>query len=260
MGEKIELLTVPEGLEGVAVARTAIGDVRGREGFYHYHQYSAVELAAKRTFEDVWQLLLEGALPDGSASSAFANSTVSLRAMPVHLADVLPSIATVGTPLEVLRTAISIIGPELGWSPMLDIDVSDVTRQTLQLCSVTPTILAATHRLQAGYEPIEPREDLSFVANYLWMLLGKELRVEFVRSIEQYLILMIDHGFNASTFTARVIASTGADLASAICGAIGSLSGPLHGGAPSRALSAIEEIGSPEHTEAYVRDVGAGTR
>jgi hypothetical protein len=110
------------------------------------------------------------------------------------------------------------------------------------------------HRLRRGsLEPVEPRDDLSFAANYLWMLTGEEPSPEHARAIEQYMILTIDHGFNASTFTARVITSTGADLAAAIVGAIGALSGPLHGGAPSRALDMLDAIGTPDRAEAYIR-------
>ncbi len=119
---------------------------------------------------------------------------------------------------------------------------------------MVPTILTAVHRLRLGLAPIPPRADLSFAANYLWMLSGEEAAPAHVRAVEQYLILTIDHGFNASTFTARVIASTGADLAAAIVGAVGALSGPLHGGAPSRALAMLDEIGSPDRAEAWIRE------
>ncbi|HMD46752.1 MAG TPA: citrate/2-methylcitrate synthase, partial [Acidimicrobiales bacterium] len=114
-------------------------------------------------------------------------------------------------------------------------------------------ILASAYRLRTGLEPLAPRDDLGYAANYLWMLHGTEPSPEAARAVEQYLITTIDHGFNSSTFTARVITSTGADLAAAICGAIGALSGPLHGGAPSRALDMIDAIGTPDRAEAWVR-------
>ena len=122
---------------------------------------------------------------------------------------------------------------------------------------MVPTLLTAVHRLRQGEEPVPPRDDLSYAANYLWMLPGEEAPPAHVRAIEQYLILTIDHGFNASTFTARVITSTGADLAAAIVGAIGALSGPLHGGAPSRALDMLDAIGTPDRAEAWIRDAVA---
>ena len=119
---------------------------------------------------------------------------------------------------------------------------------------MVPTILATTYRLREGLEPVEPRADLGFVANYLFMLTGEEPSAVHARAIEQYMVLTIDHGFNASTFTARVVTSTGADLGAAIVAAIGALSGPLHGGAPSRALDMLDAIGTPDRAEAYVRN------
>ena len=115
-------------------------------------------------------------------------------------------------------------------------------------------MLTAVHRLQQGKDPVPPRDDLGYAANYLWMLSGEEAPAAHVRAVEEYLVLTIDHGFNASTFTARVIASTGADLAAAIVGAVGALSGPLHGGAPSRALAMLDSIGTPDRAEAWIRE------
>jgi citrate synthase len=154
----------------------------------------------------------------------------------------------------VLRTAVSMLGAELGWRPTLDIDADELAAQALRLCAVVPTILAAAHRLRSGLEPVEPEHDLGFAANYLRMLTGAVPTAAHARAIEQYMILTIDHGFNASTFTARVVTSTGADLAAAIVAAIGALSGPLHGGAPSRARDKLDAIGTPERAEAYIRE------
>ena len=244
---------VPKGLEGVVVAETSVGDVRGLEGFYHYRQYSAVDLADRRSLEDVWQLLFDGQLPDRKSADAFASEVATLRPLPDGLASLLPALASSGAPLDVLRTGVSLLGAELGWRPTHDIDAVELRRQALHLCSVVPTLLTATHRLRNGLQPVTPRDDLSYAANYLWMLLGEEAPDEHVRAIEQYLILTIDHGFNASTFTARVITSTGADLAAAVTGAVGALSGPLHGGAPSRALDMLDDIATPDRADAWVR-------
>ncbi len=243
----------PKGLEGVVVATTTIGDVRGREGFYHYRQYSAIDLAASRTFEDVWYLLLYGELPDRARSQAFADELTRLRTLPEGLHMVLPAIAGAGSPLDVLRTGVSLLGAELGWRPVSDVGPEEVRADTLKLGSVVPVLLAAAHRLRNGLPPVEPRADLSLAANYLWMLRGAEPDPGHARAIDQYLVVATDHGFNASTFTARVITSTQADLAAAICGAIGALSGPLHGGAPSRALDMLDTIGTVDHAEAWLR-------
>ncbi|HEY6625114.1 MAG TPA: citrate/2-methylcitrate synthase [Acidimicrobiales bacterium] len=245
---------VPRGLEGVVVAETAVGDVRGLEGFFHYRQYSAVELAAHRSLEDVWYLMAEGDLPSREESVAFGARTPALRPMPPGLASQLPALARLGQPLDVLRTAVSVLGGELGWPPSHEGDEGALAEQALQLCAVVPSVLTATYRLQQGLGVVPPRTDLGYAANYLWMLTGIEPTAIQARALEQYLILTVDHGFNSSTFTARVITSTGADLAAAICGAIGALSGPLHGGAPSRALDMLDAIGTPERAEAWVRN------
>ncbi len=244
---------VPAGLEGVVVSETAVGDVRGQEGFFHYRQYSAVDLAERRSLEDVWHLMFRGELPDIAASTAFRSEVRSRRSLPGGLASLLPALARQGSPLEVLRSAVSVLGAELGWGPTHDIKADELSDQALGLCAAVPTILAAAHRLREGQHVIEPRDDLDFAANYLYMLTGEVPTALHARAIEQYMILTIDHGFNASTFTARVITSTGADLGAAIVGAIGALSGPLHGGAPSRALDMLDAIGTPDRTEAYIR-------
>ncbi len=244
---------VPAGLEGVVVAETTIGDVRGQEGFFHYRQYSAVDLAGARSLEDVWHLLFRGELPDAAASAAFGDEVRRRRTMPPGLSTLLPALSLRGAPLDMLRTAVSVLGAELGWRPTHDISADELYEQAVGMCAVVPTILAAAHRLRTGNEPVEPRDDLGFAANYLYMLTGEEPSALHARAIEQYMILTIDHGFNASTFTARVVTSTGADLGAAIVAAIGALSGPLHGGAPSRALDMLDAIGTPERADAYIR-------
>lgn len=255
---------VPRGLEGVAVAETAVGDVRGREGFFHYREYSAPDLAATRSFEDVWHLLFEGRLPDRAGRRAFEEEIRPLRSIPAGVAAALPEVVQAGErfePLDALRAAYSILGLSLGFRPWLDTDAAELRRQALRTCAVFPTLTAALYRLWRGKEPVPPHDDLGHAANYLYMLRGEVPSKEHARALEQYLVLTIDHGFNASTFTARVITSTGADLGSAIAGAIGALSGPLHGGAPSRALDMLEEIGSPDRADQWLREaVESGKR
>ncbi|MFF9818028.1 citrate synthase/methylcitrate synthase [Streptomyces sp. NPDC014006] len=258
------LIEAPRGLAGVVVTDTGIGDVRGREGFYHYRQYSAVELAGTRSFEDVWHLLVLGDLPDAERGAAFAARTASLRRLPDEVRAVLPAIAAAGSasgPLAGMRTALSLLGAAKGFSPVYDIDSARRREDTLVAVAAVPTLLAALYRLGCGLEPVEPREDLSYAANYLYMVTGSEPDAERARAIEQYLISTIDHGFNASTFTGRVIASTGADVAACLVGAVGALSGPLHGGAPSRALDTLDAIGSPDRIDDWIRErVLAGER
>ncbi|WP_425828603.1 citrate synthase/methylcitrate synthase [Streptomyces fractus] len=255
---------VPRGLAGVVVTDTELGDVRGREGFYHYRQYSAVELAETRGFEDVWHLMLHGELPDTERSAAFARETAGQRGLPQDVRAALPAIARAGAvsgPLAGLRTALSLFGASRGFRPVYDIDVDRRRADAVAATAVVPTMLTALHRLGEGLEPVEPREDLSYAANYLYMLTGSEPDPAHARAIEQYLISTIDHGFNASTFTGRVIASTGADVVASLVGAVGALSGPLHGGAPSRALDTLDAIGTPDRIDSWIRErVLAGDR
>lgn len=249
---------VPRGLKGVVVAETRVGDVRGLEGFYHYRQYSAIEVATKRSFEDAWHLVLAGELPSRAERDRFDAEVRPLRSMPESLRETLPEVARAtgehSGPLEGLRSAVSLLASAEGFRPNLDIDHDNLRSNALRVCAVLPTIVAALHRLGAGLEPIEPEHDLGHAANYLYMLSGEVPDAGRARAIEQYMTSTIDHGFNASTFTARVVTSTGADLGSALVAAIGSLSGPLHGGAPSRALDTLDAIGTPDDTDMWVRN------
>ncbi|MFF8901629.1 citrate synthase/methylcitrate synthase [Streptomyces lydicus] len=250
-------IEAPRGLAGVIVTETRLGDVRGREGFYHYRQYSAVELATSRSFEDVWYLMFHGELPDAAQLAAFRAETAALRPLPDAVRDALPALAGAGAlagPLAGLRTALSLFGASVGFRPLYDIDADRRRADALAVCAAVPTLLTALHRLGRGLPPVEPRADLGHAANYLYMLTGEEPEPAQVRAIEAYLISTIDHGFNASTFTARVITSTGADLAACLVGAVGALSGPLHGGAPSRALDMLDAIGTPDRIDGWIRD------
>jgi citrate synthase len=254
---EVQAHEVPKGLEGVVVAETTVGDVRGLEGFYHYRHYSAVDLALSRPLEDVWHLLFEGELPATVAErERFADEIRPRREIPEALLAVLPAIARAGdelVPLDALRTALSQFGTSQGFKASLDIDAATLRDNALATCAVTPTIICAVWRLRQGLEPVAPHPELGYAANYLYMMHGEVPREEHAAAVEKYLISTIDHGFNASTFTARVITSTGADLAAAVVGAIGALSGPLHGGAPSRALAMLDAIGTAENAEPWLR-------
>lgn len=249
--------TIPPGLKGVIVTDTEVGDVRGEEGFYHYRQHSAVELARTRPLEDVWRLMIDGALPATLRErQAFVDEVAPQRALPRGLDGVLASIATAGPPMEGLRAALSLASEARGLRPWLDTTPHQQRADALFLCAVTPTLLCALHRRRQGLDPIPPDPQMGAAANYLWMLSGRHPKPEHARAVEQYLIATIDHGFNASTFTARVVASTGADLGACVVAALSALSGPLHGGAPSRALALLDEIGpdaTQERIDAVVR-------
>jgi citrate synthase len=253
----------PPGLEGVAVAETTIGDVRGEEGFYHYRGYNAAELAERLSFEQVWHLLIIGELPTPEQLESFRTRTAALRELPAGLAGLLPEIAGGAdfVPLNALRTAVSLTADRLGLKPVLDIGQDEVREQALRMTALVPTLLMGMLRASQGRAPVTPDPDLGYAAAYLQMLTGQRPPEAHARALEKYLILTMDHGFNASTFTARVITSTGADMGSALVGAIGALSGPLHGGAPSRALQTLDEIGTEERAYPYLRQkVEAGDR
>jgi len=262
-GDRSNAVDAPAGLEGVVVAHTGIGDVRGQEGFYHYRQYDAIELNRRRTLEDVWHLFFRGHLPDRAERDAFTSEVAGHRVLPGDLVPFLRTLATTDPydPLAALRTAISFVAQRSGFRSWLDISPDQLYDNAMQISAQTPVLLAALHRLHTGQQPVSPDPELSAVANYLYMLGGKHPDPQRVWALERYLISTIDHGFNSSTFTARVITSTGADLGAAVVGAIGALSGPLHGGAPSRVLEMLDDIASPDRAEVWTREaVGRGDR
>jgi citrate synthase len=248
---------VPRGLEGVVAAETSVGSVRGLEGFYHYRQYSAIELAQHRSFEDVWRLLFDGELGGPEEAERFEREVAPLRALPAGVSALIDQIVAAGPaapPLDQLRTAVSLLGASEGFRATRDLGRSEIRRDCLRVCAAVPTLVAALWRAGRGEEAVEAREGLGFAANYLYMLFGEEPSPLHARAIERYLISTIDHGLNASTFTARVVTSTGADVAAAVVAGIAALSGPLHGGAPSRALDTLDAIGTPDRADAFIRE------
>ena len=250
------LIDVPRGLKGVAAAETSIGDVRGDEGFYHYGAYNATRLARERMLEEVWFLVHTGRLPDQQELAEFTHEVAARRPVPEAVLAALPTVARLASddqPLEGLRAAYELFALAKRYRPWLDLDAETLNSQALETAAVFAPIVVALYRLARGEKPIPPRDDLGHAANYLYMLEGHEPATERVRALEAYLISTIDHGFNASTFTARVVTSTGADVASGVIAAIGALSGPLHGGAPSRVLDMLDAIGTPANAEAWLR-------
>ena len=252
------MMDVPKGLKGLAVADTEVGDVRGDEGFYHYRQYSAVELAEQRNFEDVCHLLLEGRLPSATESQAYRELLAPLRELPPDLLPMLDLVATSGSAsLTGMRTVLSHLAGIEAMPLSHDVDHGRLLSDARRLVSVTATVVAALHRRGQGLPVIAPDPSLPYAANYLAMVTGETPDPARAAAIERYLILGLDHGFNNSTFTARVVTSTGADLGAAVVAGLAALSGPLHGGAPSRALEMLDEIGTPARARGWVRDAVA---
>lgn len=231
------LIDVPRGLAGVAVASTSVGEVRGEEGFYHYRGHSAVELARSGSFEAVWELLL-GTPPDGAA-----------RNLPPVLGGVVDRLD--------LRSALSFLAASMGLRALVDESPEERRADAHHVVAALPTLVAS---LQRG-TVVTPRPELGHAADYLGMVTGEPPSAELARALEQYWILTVDHGFNASTFTARVIASTGADLGACVVGGLGALSGPRHGGSPSRVLDMLDAVAACGDAHAWLQDeLRAGRR
>jgi len=245
----------PAGLAGVSVARTKVSDVLGRQGFYHYRGYNAVDIARRGRVEDAWHLLLRGELPTEQERAEFASQAAAWRQLPDGVAELLPAIArqSPAGSLASLRTAISLAAQALGCRPWTDQTDEATATQAARLSALMPVLAAALFRLASGQEMIHPRADLGYSANYLYMITGEEPDDRSRYAVERYLMLTIDHGFNNSTFTSRVIASSGADLGAVVAGALGALSGPFHGGAPARVFDMLDSIGSPENAEPWLR-------
>ncbi|MDQ1531093.1 MAG: citrate synthase [Microbacteriaceae bacterium] len=248
-------IEVPRGLTNVVVTETELSDVRGHEGFFHYRQYSATDLARYCSVEEVWHLLLDGELTSGPEAVRFGAAVRTASGTSEALARELPFLARsaeAGDPVAVLRAALALDAAQRGSRPLYDLDPDARREAVIAVAAQFPTVTAAAWRLRNGEEPIRPRDDLGYAANYLYVLNGVEPAQNVVDALSSYLVATIDHGFNASTFTARVIASTGAEATACFIGALGALSGPLHGGAPSRALETLDAIGSPDDIDAWV--------
>lgn len=255
-----ELIDVPRGLTGVVAAETTIGDVDGEAGVYHYRGIPAVDLARERTFEDVWHLLVVGELPDATARASFLARVAEASAHPAVAGVVETVVAHVGDPLTALRAAWPLLASARGTRPLYDLDEGARLDDAIAFAAVAPRVIAAAAR-GADADPTESglAPTGSVVADYLTALTGSRPDAAHERALTAYLIAAMDHGFNASTFTARVIASTGADMAACLTGALGALSGPLHGGAPARALESLDRAG--EDPEPWIRsELAAGRR
>ena len=227
--------TIPQrrGLDGIIATSTRLSHVDGLGGELIIGGYQLTELAGRVSFEEVAHLLWFGVLPGMDQVTTLRRDMAARRAVPESIMRVLRSAATT-SPIDALRLACAMLSLDLAdpdaISPSADLDAARM------LTARFPTVVAAHARITEGKEPIEPRADLSHAANFLYMLNGKEPDPRAARALDTYWVTVIDHGMNASTFAARVIASTRSDMVSAVTGAIGALKGPLHGGAPGPVL------------------------
>ena len=234
-----------DGLEGVVAASTRLSQVDGEGGHLTIAGYAVEDLAPNARFEDVAYLLLHGRLPESAQGAAFARDLAQRRTLSRAVIAVLREAAAVkALPMDALRMA----------APLLSLGIkANPIDEAITATASFPAIVGTYWRMRNGEEPVPVRSDLSHAAHYLHQLFGAEPSTERARALETYLITVCDHGLNASTFAARVIASTQSDLISAITGAVGALKGPLHGGAPGPALDMVFEIGAPGRAEAVIR-------
>jgi citrate synthase len=250
----------PRGLDGVVAVRTRLSHVDGENGALVIAGYDLEQLAGRVTLEAAAHLLWTGRLPDPGETETLSSAMTALRSIPESTGRLIREAAAQGaSPIDTLRLASATLSLD-GANPdgiSLDTDLSNAR----MLVARFPTIVAAHARAAAGQEPIAPRADLSLAANFLYMLTGREPDAVTVRALDTYWVTVIDHGMNASTFTARVIASTRSDMVSAVTGAIGALKGPLHGGAPGPVLDMLMDIRTSENAEGWIRrELAAGRR
>jgi citrate synthase len=255
-----DITSGPRGLDGVVAVRTRLSHVDGQNGVLIIGGYELTELAGSVTFEEAAHLLWTGHLPTPSEADTLSGEIAGLRSIPESTMALVCAAAKRGAlPIDTLRMACATLSPDIGHGSDICLPANLATAK--MLVARFPTIVAAHARAVAGHEPISPRRDLTLAANFLYMMSGQEPDPIVARALDTYWVTVIDHGMNASTFTARVIASTRADMVSAVTGAIGALKGPLHGGAPGPVLDMLLDIPTAEHAEDWVRrELAAGRR
>lgn len=243
---------VATGLRGVVAASSSIGDVNGEKGELIYQGLNINDLATKSTFEEVVFLLWNGRLPKRAELDELKKNIAASYEFPEWVREVFKYLPADAEPMDTLRTAVSALS-------FFDKESRDLSREAslrvaTRLTARFPTIVAAIDRARNGKAPIQPRPDLNIATNFLYMLKG-EMPDEFdAHVLDVALILQADHELNASTFTARVVAGTLADMYSCVTAALGALSGPLHGGANTAVMKMLLEIGSVDNVESYIKD------
>ncbi len=241
------------GLRDIVAARSEICFIDGQQGILLFRGYDINDLAKHCSFEEVAYLVLRGELPSNDELAALKEELAENRVISGEACDVVDMAAKDAAPMEMLRTAVSATSFD---DPDKDSNSEEASqRKALRLTAKLPTIIARYERRRRGREPIDPDPDLDYAANFLTMLRGEQPTEEEARVFDVAMLLHVDHDMNASTFTARVIASTLSDLYSAVVGAIGALKGPLHGGANSDVMNMLERIGSIDRVEEEVRGI-----
>lgn len=245
--------TINRGLDGIYIDTSQVCDIDGNKGELIYRGYEIRELADKTSFEEVAYLLWHEDLPDRTQLEAFKRELRPQFLVPEAINDILAGFPASIDPMHALRSGVSALAPFDDGAD--DVSASSVRRIGLSLLAKFPTITAAFQRLRNGLEPIAPHPELGIAGNFLYMLDGNEPSEAATRLMDVALVLHAEHGANASTFVARSTASTETDVYSAITAAIGSLKGPLHGGANEAVMKTLEKIGTLEQVESYVMGV-----
>jgi len=245
------------GLAGVPATKSNISDIDGEKGILAYRGYPIEQLAEKSTFEETCMLLLDGKLPKADELNDFDQRLRHNRRTQFHIRDLMKTFPPSGHPMEMLQTAVASLGMFYPGNECLTgtgacEDLDYIHNMTVKIISRMSTIVAMWEHLRNGYEPPEPRDDLNYAENFLYMLTGREPNPMMAHIMDVCLILHAEHTINASTFSVLVTGSTLASPYSVIAAAIGTLSGPLHGGANQRVLEMLDEIGTPDKVEEYV--------
>lgn len=235
------------GLKGVVAAETSISHVDGDKGQLVYRGYNIGFITKRYSFEETAYLLWYGKFPNERQLIDLKKKFILYRELPSYIIEIIKKLPIEMDLMSVLRTVISAVGTEsFGWKPTIE--------QAIQLTAMIPTIIAYRKRILEGKDIIYPSQELDHVPNYLYMLSGKLPNPAHVSALKTYMILTMEHGMNASTFSARVTASTESDLVSAITSAIGTMKGPLHGGAPSGVIRLLDEIVKRGNPEEVIRE------
>ncbi len=245
------------GLAGVPATKSNISSIDGEKGILAYRGYDIKELAEKSTFEETALLLLDGCLPSPAELDDFDHQLRAERRLKYKIRSIMKNLPTSGHPMEMLQTAVASLGMFYGGEEVLSDgisgnDVAYIHRMSVKIISRMATIVAMWEHVRNGYDPIEPRDDLTHAANFLYMLNGKEPEPLAVKIMDACLVLHAEHTINASTFAAMVCSSTLASPFLVIAAAIGTLAGPLHGGANQRVVEMLREIGRPENAKDWL--------
>jgi citrate synthase len=248
----------PRGLEGVVAAQTRLSHVDGQNGVLIIGGYTVEDLVEHAGLEGAAHLLWRGRLPDRVEQRDLAAQMAELRQLSPLTLDLLRAAAK-APPIDALRMACATLSLGLSDPNAITPEADFVASMRLTACF--PTIVAAHARIAKGQDPIPPRADLPLAANFLYMVHGREVDPAAAHALDAYWVTVIDHGMNASTFTARVIASTRSDMVSSVTGALGALKGPLHGGAPGPVLDMLHEIKTADRAEPWLRnEIAQGRR